>query len=254
MPAVTSENPWRLLALVPLDLEVGKDLFGDLPLEVVVPAERTQPAVAAALGEAEIVVGDWTGALRLTAEDAAAARRLAFVQQPSVGVDTLDVDALAAAGVPAANAAGGNAVSVAEWCVGASYAVLRWLSGADARVREGEWPQLDISRRGGGELAGRRVGIIGMGRTGVESAKRFVALGADVAHWSRRERSAQEAGGARWLPLDDLLRHSQLLVGRVALTPETRGLLSVERLALLPEGAFVVNAARGGIVDESGLL
>src|SRR3954451_19248712 len=253
MPAVTSENPWRLLALVPLDLEVGKDLFGDLPLEVVVPAERTQPAVAAALGEAEIVVGDWTGALRVSAEEVAVAPRLAFVQQPSVGVDTLDVDALAAAGVPAANAAGANAVSVAEWCVGAAYAVLRWLAWADARVRAGEWPQLDISRRGGGELAGRRVGVIGMGQIGVECAKRFVALGADVAHWSRRQRTADEAGGARWMPLDDLLAHSQLLVVVIALSEETRGLLSADKLALLPQGSYVVNAARGGILDAPAL-
>ena len=254
MPAVTSETSWRLLALAPLDLELWKALFDGLPIEVVVPAERTQSAVAAAIADADVVVGDWTGALRVTADVVAAAPRLAFVQQPSVGVDTLDVDALAAVGVPAANAAGANAVSVAEWCVGASYAVLRWLSWADARVREGEWPQLEISRRGGGELAGRRVGIIGMGQIGVECARRYAALGADVAHWSRRERPAEEAGGARWLPLEELLAHSQLLVVVIALTPETRGLLSAKRLALMPEGSYVVNAARGGLVDEDALL
>ncbi|HET7530399.1 MAG TPA: NAD(P)-dependent oxidoreductase [Mycobacteriales bacterium] len=252
MPAVTP--PWRLLALAPLDLELWKALFADVPVEVAVPAPRTQQAVGPALADAEIVVGDWTGTLRLTAAEVAGAPRLAFVQQPSVGVDTLDVDALAGAGVPAANAAGANAVSVAEWCVGASYAVLRWLSWADAQVRAGEWPQLDIARRGGGELAGRRVGIIGMGRIGVECAQRFVALGSDVAHWSRTERAAADAGGARWLPLDDLLVHSQLLVVVIALTAETSGLLSAERLARLPEGSYVVNAARGGVLDEDALL
>jgi phosphoglycerate dehydrogenase-like enzyme len=254
MPAVTRDDPWRLLALAPLDLDLWKALLADLPVEAAVPAERTQDAVAAAVAAAEIVIGDWTGTLRLTGAEVGAAPGLAFVQQPSVGIDTLDVDALAAAGVPAANAAGANAVSVAEWCVGASYAVLRWLAWADARVRAGEWPQLDIARRGGGELAGRRVGIVGMGRIGVECARRYVALGADVAHWSRRERTAEEAGGARWLPLDDLLAHSQLLVVVIALSPETRGLLSAERLARLPEGAYVVNAARGGLVDEQALL
>src|SRR3954452_11750156 len=240
IPAVTSETPWRLLALAPLDPEWWKALCGALPLDVVVPAERTQPAVSAAIGDAEIVVGDWTGALRVTGAEVAAAPRLGFVQQPSVGGDTLHVEALAAAGVPAANAAGANAVSVAEWCVGASYAVLRWLSWADAQVRAGEWPQLEISRRGGGELTGRRLGIIGMGRIGVECARRFVALGGDVAHWSRRERTADEAGGARWMPLDDLLAHSQLLVVVIALSEETRGLLSADKLALLPQGSYVV--------------
>ena len=256
MPAVTSEAPWRVLALAPLDLELWRALLeaGETPIDVSVPAERTQAAVRAAIGAAEIVIGDWSGALRIPADEVAAAGRLAFVQQPSVGVDTLDCDALAAASVPAANAAGTNAVSVAEWCVGAAYAVLRWLAWADARVREGEWPQLDISRRGGGELTGRRVGIIGMGRIGLECAQRFVALGADVAHWSRRERTAEEAAGARWLPLDELLAHSDLLIVVVALTPETRGLLSAERLARMPEGSYVINAARGGVLDEGALL
>src|SRR3954454_15544463 len=75
MPAVTSETPWRLLALAPLDLELWKALFGDLPLDVVVPSERTQQAVAAAIAAAEIVVGDWTGALRVTGDEVSAAPR-----------------------------------------------------------------------------------------------------------------------------------------------------------------------------------
>ena len=246
-------DTWSLLALPPLDASLLEALFADLAVTVAVPAERSADAVTQAVGDAEIVVGDWSGTLALTAAQVAAAKRLAFVQQPSVGVDSLDVAALTAAGVPAANTAGANAVSVAEWCVGAAFASLRWLAWADAKVRGGEWPQLEVSRRGGGELTGRRVGIIGMGQIGVESAKRFVALGADVAHWSRRERTADEAGGARWMPLDDLLAHSQLLVLVIALSEETRGLLSADNLALLPQGAYVVNAARGGIVDEPAL-
>lgn len=244
---------WSLLALPPLDASLLEALFADLPVTVNVPAERTADAVTSALAEAEIVVGDWSGALILSAAQVAAAKRLAFVQQPSVGVDSLDLDALTAAGVPAANTAGANAVSVAEWCVGAAFASLRWLAWGDAQVRAGEWPQLDISRRGGGELTGRRVGIVGMGAIGVEAARRFVALGADVAHWSRRARPADEAGGARWLPFDDLLAHSQVLVVVIALSEQTRGLLSADRLALLPAGAYVINAARGGIVDEAAL-
>jgi D-3-phosphoglycerate dehydrogenase len=253
-PDAAAEPPWTLLALPPLDPDLLRALFADLPVEVTIPAERTPEAVMAALGDAEIVIGDWSGGLGLSAGHIAAAKRLAFVQQPSVGVDSLDVDGLRAAGVPAANTAGANAVSVAEWCVAATFAALRWLAWADAQMRAGGWPQLDIAQRGGGELTGRRVGIVGMGAIGVECARRYVALGADVAYWSRRERPADEAGGARWLPLDDLLAHSQLLVVVVALADETRGLLSAERLAKLPREAFVVNAARGGVLDEDALL
>ena len=253
--AERSSTPlWSLLALPPLDAGLLAAFFADLPVSVTVPAERTSEAVAAAVADAEIVMGDWTGGLSLSGEQVASAARLAFVQQPSVGVDSLDIPALTAAGIPTANTAGANAVSVAEWCVGAAYGLLRWLAWADAEVRNGGWPQLEIAQRGGGELAGRRVGIVGMGRIGVECATRFAALGADVAHWSRTKRKPEDAGGARWLPLDELLAHSQLLVLVVALTDETRGLISAERLAQLPAGAFVVNAARGGIVDEDAML
>src|SRR3954454_13765158 len=246
-------DPWSLLALPPLDASLLEALFADLPVTVNLPSERSADAVSQAVGDAEIVVGDWSGALAITAAQVSAAKRLAFVQQPSVGVDSLDVAALTGAGIPASNTAGANAISVAEWCVGAAFASLRWLAWADAQVRAGQWPQLEVSRRGGGELTGRAVGIVGMGQIGVECAKRFVALGADVAHWSRRERTADEAGGARWMPLEDLLAHSQLLVVVIALSDETRGLLSAERLALMPPGAYLVNAARGGIVDEAAL-
>lgn len=247
-------DPWRLLALPPLDRELLAALFADLPVSVTAPAERTAAAVAEAAADAEIVVGDWSGGLRVTADAVRAAPRLAFVQQPSVGVDALDLEALTAAGVPAANTAGVNAVSVAEWCVGATYAVLRWLAWADQRMREGGWPQLEIAQRGGGELAGRRVGIVGMGRIGVECARRFAGLGADVAHWSRTPRPLEQAGGARWMELDDLVAHSQVLVVVIALSAQTRGLLGADRLARLPAGAYLVNAARGGIVDEEAMI
>jgi phosphoglycerate dehydrogenase-like enzyme len=246
--------PWSLLALPPLDASLLAALFADLPVEVTTPAERTPAAVAEAIRTAELVVGDWSGALTIGAEQVAVASRLAFVQQPSVGMDSLDPEALAQAGVPASNAAGANAISVAEWCVGAAFAGLRSIAWADAQMRVGEWPQLTVSQRGGGELAGRPVGVVGMGDIGRACAQRFAALGADVAHWSRRERSAADAGGARWLPLPDLLAHSQLLVLVIALAPETRSLIDADALARLPRGAYVVNAARGGVLDEAALL
>jgi D-3-phosphoglycerate dehydrogenase len=252
--SVDDQGAWSLLALPPLDAVLLAGLFADLPVTVATPAERTADAVAAVIGDADIVVGDWSGGLRLTAEQIAAAKRLAFVQQPSVGVDALDLDALTAAGVPAANTAGVNAISVAEWCIGAAYAGLRSLAWADAQMRAGAWPQLEIARRGGGELTGRRVGIVGMGAIGREAARRFVALGADVAHWSRTERPADEAGGAPWLPLGELVSRSQLLVVVVALTPQTRGLLDADMLGRMPDGSYLVNAARGGIVDETAML
>jgi D-3-phosphoglycerate dehydrogenase / 2-oxoglutarate reductase len=247
-------QPWTLLALPPLDPALLAGLFEGLPVEVTVPQARTQAAVRDAAVAAEIVLGDWTGGLGIRAEAVAAAPRLSFVQQPSVGVDVVDLEACTAAGVPVANAGSSNAVSVSEWCVGATFAALRSLAHGDREVRSGRWPQLELAARGGGELAGRRVGIVGMGLIGRECARRFVALGCDVAHWSRKQREPGEAGGARWLAFEELMRHAEVLVVVIALTPGTRDLLGAPQLALLPAGAFVINAARGGIVNEDALL
>jgi D-3-phosphoglycerate dehydrogenase len=247
-------RPWTLLGLPPLESDVLARLLGDLPVELVVPAERSAEAARAAATTAELVLGDWTGALGVTADVVAAAPQLAFVHQPSAGVDCIDVQACAAAGVPVSNAGSSNSVSVAEWCVGAAFGVLRWLGYGDREMRAGGWPQFEIAERGGGELSGRRVGIVGMGRIGRECAVRFGALGCDVAHWSRTRRDAADAGGATWLPLDELLRRSDLLVIVIALAPGTVGLLGAAELKLLPPGAFLVDAARGGIVDEDALL
>lgn len=243
-----------MLALPPLDAAVLAAMFADLPVSLVVPDARTTAAVCEAATAAEIVLGDWTGALGISAPVVASAPALSFVQQPSVGVDSVDVAACTAAGVPVANAGGVNVVSVTEWCIGATFDVLRSLAYADREVRAGRWPQLELSQRGGGELAGRRVGIVGMGRIGRACAERFAALGGEVAHWSRTRRDAAEAGGAPWLPLADLLRRSDVVVVVIALAAQTRGLLGAEQLGLLPPGGFVVNAARGGVVDEDALL
>jgi D-3-phosphoglycerate dehydrogenase len=243
-----------MLALPPLDRALLEAIFTDVPVSLVVPPERTATAALAVAADAEIVLGDWTGVLGVTGELVAAAPRLAFVQQPSVGVDTVDVTACTEAGIVVANAGSANAISVAEWCIGATFACLRSLAHGDREVRAGRWPQLELAQRGGGELSGRRVGLIGMGRIARECATRFAALGCDVAHWARTERDAGDAGGAPWLPLDDLLRRSDVVVVLVALAPQTRGLIGADQLALLPPGAFLVNAARGGIVDEAALL
>jgi phosphoglycerate dehydrogenase-like enzyme len=250
----TPDRPWQLLALPPLDAALLTAILGGPDIEVVTPPSRDAAGLAAVVGSADLVVGDWSGALRFGAETVRAAGRLSFYQQPSAGVDSIDVAALTAGGVPVANIGPANAVSVAEWCVGATFGVLRWLAYGDAAIRRGEWPQLELARRGGGELAGRRVGIVGMGHIGVECARRYAALGCDVAHWSRTPRSPEQAGGSRWMPLADLLEHSQLLVVVVALAPETCGLLGGEELARMAPGGFVIDAARGGIVDEAALL
>lgn len=237
-------EPWRLLALPPLPKELLEGLFGDARLEVVVPGERTQDAVDALLPTCDLAIGDWTHALRVNDPGP----RLALVQMPSVGVDTIDVDRCAEAGVPVANCAGANTVSVAEWCVSATFALLRKTLEADAAVRRGEWPQTSV---GGRELAGRTVGIVGMGGIGQAVARMFGAFDCTVQYWSR---SRHDDAPAEYVDLDVLLSTSDVLVLVIALGPQTRNLLDAERLAQLKPGALLVNGGRGGLVDEDALV
>lgn len=248
-----SPEPWRLLALPPLSADALGALLGPLPVELSVPTRRDAASVRAALADADLVLADPSGQLRLAAAEIAAAKRLAFIQQPSVGVDGIDLAACAERAIPVANTAGANTDSVAEWCLATSLWLLRSLGWADAEVRRGRWPQLEVAARGSVELSSVRVGIVGFGAIGAGCAARFSVLGSTVSYWSRRRRAPAEEHGASYRDLNDLLATTDLLLVVVPLTEDTRGLLGRERLGLLPRGGYLVNASRGGIVDESAL-
>lgn len=241
-------SAWRLLALPPMDPGLLEQHFGSGALgsdiELVVPAERTQAAVDALLPDVDLVLGSWAHDVRLTDPGP----RVCFVQQPSVGVDPIRVEAFTAAGVPVSNTAGANTITVVEWVVGATLALLRNIPEGDAAVRRGDWPQTSL---GGRELAGSRVGVVGMGAIGQRVASTFSALECDVAYWSR---SQKDGVAARYAELDDLVSGSDVLILVVALTPQTHGLLDARRLSLLPAGSLLVNAARGAVVDEVALV
>lgn len=234
----------RLLALPPLPQELLQTLFGDPRVELVVPPERTQQHVDALLPEVDLVLGDWSPQLRVGAPGP----RVCFVQQPSAGVDGIDLAACSAAGVPVANCAGANATSVAEWCLSATLALLRRTVEAEAAVRRGDWPQTSL---GGRELRGLTVGVIGMGAIGRAAAELFSAVGCSVVHWSR---SAHPDAPVPAAPLAELAATCDVVVVVIALGDETRGLLDAGFLGAMKQGALLVNGARGEIVDEPALL
>jgi D-3-phosphoglycerate dehydrogenase len=250
-----SAAPWILLSLAPAPVDRVRSWFDGIEnLEIRFPTAQTAEAVVAVVGDADIVISDWSGALRVDTTAVAAARRLSFVMSPAVGLDNLDLDALTSAGVVVANTAGLNAASVAEWCLGAALAVARSITWVDRQVRDGSWPQLELPERGSTELGGLRVGVLGFGAVGSRVTRLFGSIGCDVAYWTRRRRPIDQEGGARWLPLDELIARSDVLVDNLSLASETRGLIEASRLAALPHGAIVVDAGRGGIVDHAALL
>jgi D-3-phosphoglycerate dehydrogenase / 2-oxoglutarate reductase len=243
----------RIALLAPLPAEVVGVRFPDV--EVVTPeAGVPSPAaeVAACRG-ATVVIGDWSGRRRVGAEVAAALDdRCRLVQVPATGLDGIDLEALTARGIPVASCAGLNTTAVAEWCVWAVLDALRGLSAADRAVRAGAWPQLGEIRH---ELAGRTVGIVGLGRIGAAVAHRLRPFDVDVHYVSRSPRSAEREAelGVSRTSFAELLPRAQVLVLACALTDETRHLLDADAIARLPGDAVVVNAARGEVADEAAL-
>jgi len=173
---------------------------------------------------------------------------LRLVATRTAGFSHIDVEAASARGVAVAAVPAAATQSVAEYTFGALIALERKLFEAREATREGCFEYRGFR---GFELAGKRLGIVGLGAIGLRVAELAQAFGMDVLAWSRRP---AERPGIELVPLEELLARSDVVSVNVALTGETRGLLGAERLALLKPGAILVNTARGGIVDDEALV
>ncbi|TDJ70834.1 MAG: D-glycerate dehydrogenase [Proteobacteria bacterium] len=173
----------------------------------------------------------------------------------SVGVDHVDLDAARERGIAVTNTPGVLADATAEVTILLLLGAARRASEGERLVRAGEWNTWSPSFMVGTQVTGKRLGIIGMGQVGRVTAQR--ARGFDMAiHYHNRRRlpPEQEAGATYHQTPEALLPHCDFLALHCPATAETQRLLNAERIALLPDGAIVVNAARGSIVDEAALM
>lgn len=192
----------------------------------------------------------------LRAADLERAPALRFVQTSSHGFDHIDVDAAAERGISVANVgtSGAEAGNVAEHALLLMLACAKRLVDGHLALREGRWPQQELLGAGIWELAGKTLGILGMGQIGRELATRARALGMElVYHDLVPAPDAEEAHGMRLLGLDELLRTADVVSVHVPLTEATRGLIGAREIALLKRGAILVNTARGPVVDNAAL-
>jgi len=185
----------------------------------------------------------------------AAARDLKVVGRLGVGLDNIDVAACRDRGIAVYPATGANDGAVAEYVVATAMLLLRGAYGATARVAAGTWPRNALMGR---EIAGRRLGLLGFGSIARETARRAAALGMDVAAHDpfvdpRDPAWSPTFGPVRNRDLDALIAESDVLSLHVPLTDQTRGLIDATALARMPKGAILINAARGGIVDEAAV-
>jgi D-3-phosphoglycerate dehydrogenase len=202
-----------------------------------------------ALAEADALIV--RSATTVTRDMLGMAPRLRAVGRAGVGVDNVDIPAASEQGIAVFKAPGGNTIAAAELTMALLLSVARMVPAADASLRSGGWDRADFK---GVELRGKTLGLIGAGRIGGEVAIRCRAFGMDVLvndPYLSEERADEL--GVRLVGLDDVLTLADFISIHVPLTDETRGICGFDALAKMKPTAFIVNASRGGVVDEEAL-
>jgi len=245
-------RPRILLDLTP---ELRAELFDEERLDRLAELGDVECFRAATAEERfgyEVVVTGWGSATfpgrRLSGD------RLQLIAHSAGTIRSMVPRSLMADGVRVSQAASGMAVSVAELALYLTQALLRNLHTVDRRMRAHDWRgahDLPLGRT----VAGAQIGVIGASRVGRAYIEHLTAMGADVVvsdpYLARRD--ADEMG-VELMGLDDLLRTSEVVALHAPVTDETRGMLSAERLAMIPDGGVFVNTARSVIVDNDALL
>jgi D-3-phosphoglycerate dehydrogenase len=208
-----------------------------------------RPALLAALADANAVLV--RSATKVDAEAIAAAPKLQVVARAGVGLDNVDIKAATTAGVMVVNAPTSNIISAAELTVGHILSLARHIPAAHSALAQGQWKR---SAYTGVELYEKTVGIIGLGRIGALITARLQAFGVNVIAYDPYVTSARaQQLGVTLVTLDELLEQSDFITIHMPKTPETTGMISDEQLAKMKPTAFIVNVARGGLIDEDAL-
>ncbi|MEE8595200.1 MAG: phosphoglycerate dehydrogenase [Gemmatimonadota bacterium] len=218
-------------------------------LEVVDVSSEGREALEEALRDAEgLIVRSGT---RVDGPLLDVAERLEVIGRAGVGVDNIDMRAATRRGVAVINAPGGNTSSTAELAFALLLATARRVAEADRSVREGRWDRKALRGR---QLQGNTLGVIGAGRIGTEVARRAHAFGMRILAYDpylSAERAADER--IERVELDELLERADFVTVHVPLTEQTRGMIGVAEIGRMKPAAILINAARGGIVDERAL-
>jgi len=179
------------------------------------------------------------------------ADKLRVVGRAGVGVDNIDLDAATRKGIAVMNTPGANAVAVAEQTLAMMLAMARHLCRADALMHAGKWEKKSLQ---GTELRGKTLGIVGLGKIGMEVAKRARSFSMDViGHDPFVSESVAKEHGIRLAKLEEIYASADYLTLHVGLTPQTTGMINAQSIEKMKKGIRLVNCARGELVDEAAL-
>lgn len=239
------------------------------PIKVLIADEMSKKAVDLLTGagfsvdvktgmkpeELAAVVGQYHGlgirsASKVTAAVLANPGILKIIGRAGVGTDNIDVKTANAKNILVINTPQGNAAAAAELAIGLMFALARKIPGASESMKRGEWEKKKFM---GVEIAGKTLGVVGLGNIGRNAASRGVGLGMNVIGYDPFPPKELPAG-VKVVSLDEIIAKSDFVTLHVPLTDGTKNLFNAETFAKMKKGAYLINCARGGVVDESAVL
>ena len=212
--------------------------------------DQLPDGLAAALADADALVV--RSAVQVDDALMEKAPKLRVVGRAGVGVDNIDAEAATRRGIVVMNTPGANAVAVAELTVGLMIALARKLPAANSTMHAGKWDKKNLQ---GGELRGKTVGILGLGRIGIEVAKRVRGFGVDIIGSDPFvSASVARENGIKLVTLEEVIAGSDFLTLHVGLTPQTTGVINEKSIAKMRKGVRIINCARGELIEDAALV
>ncbi len=240
----------RILVCDPIH-DDGIKILREAGYNVILKTSITAPELIRIVGEFDaLVVRSRT---KVTEEVLEAGKRLKTIARAGVGLDNIDLKAAERIGIEVVNSPEAPSNAVAELVLGLMFSLARSIPQADQSMKRGEWIK---GRFTGMELNGRSLGIIGFGRIGYQLARKARALGMRVLAYNviiERLMKTMDEVGAEAVELMELLRSSDYVSVHVPLLPETRHMIGAEEISAMKDGAYLINAARGGVIDDEAL-
>jgi D-3-phosphoglycerate dehydrogenase len=212
--------------------------------------DQLPEGLAAALADADALVV--RSAVQVDDALMEKAPKLRVIGRAGVGVDNIDAEAATRRGIVVMNTPGANAVAVAELTIGLMLALARKLPAANASMHAGKWEKKNLQ---GAELRGKTLGILGLGRIGLEVAKRARGFGLEILGSDPFVSAAvAREAGIKLVTLDELIAGSDYLTLHVGLTPQTTGVINAKTLAKMKKGVRIINCARGELIEDADLV
>ena len=219
------------------------------PRWTVITPDQIDGKLAAQLESADALIV--RSAVQVDAHLLSGARKLRVIGRAGVGVDNIDLDAATRKGIAVMNTPGANAIAVAEHTLAMMLAMARHLTRANTLMHAGKWEKKSLQ---GSELRGKTLGVVGLGRVGMEVARRARAFGMEIiAHDPFVSAVVAKEQGIQMAKLEEIYAAADYLSLHVGLTPQTAGMINTESIKKMKKGVRLVNCARGELVDEAAL-